>query len=60
MSSLADLPLDLLELSPDVLKEVLEILFLGVELFKLALYSAVLCFMVGEMPLATLLDRYSS
>lgn len=58
--SLSDLPLDFLQLFPDGPQEVLEVFLLGVELFELALDAAVFVFVVGQVPLAALLQIYSS
>ena len=59
MRSLSDLPFYFLELLADVFEEVLEILFLGVELFELALDTGVLALVVGEVSLAVWGQGYS-
>lgn len=45
--SLSDLPFDFFELFSDIFEEILEILFLSVELFQLTLDSAILALVVG-------------
>ena len=57
--SFSDLPLDFLELLAYVFEEVLEILFLGVELFELALDAGVLALVVGEVSFAVWGQGYS-
>lgn len=50
--SFSDLSFDFLELLSDIFEEVLEILFLSVELFQLTLDSAILTLVMGEVALA--------
>lgn len=59
MRSFSDLPLDFLELLADVFEEVLEILFLCVELFELALDAGVLTLVVSEVSFAIWGQEYS-
>jgi len=50
--SFSDLSFDFLELLSDIFEEVLEILFLSVELFQLTLDSAILTLVMSEVALA--------
>ena len=58
--SLADLSLDFLELFPDVLEEVLKILFFAIKLLQLTLDPAVLALVMSQMPFPTSQWSYSS
>ena len=50
--SFSDLSFDFLELLSDIFEEVLEILFLSVELFQLTLDSAILTLMMSKVTFA--------
>ena len=52
LDSFSDLSFDFLELLSDIFEEVLEILFLSVELFQLTLDSAILTLMMSKVTFA--------
>ena len=52
LDSFSNLSFDFLELLSDIFEEVLEILFLSVELFQLTLDSAILTLVMSEVALA--------